>query len=122
MFKAEQLQLPTGQSVDLEIEAGEIHCLRGDSGVGKTRLLRALADLDTCAGRVSLNGDERGGMPGPQWRQQVMLVPARPRWWLATAAEHLAKPMPELLPRLKLKKDRSTTPCLMPSKTSLPAS
>lgn len=110
MFQAQALQLPTGQPIDLDIKAGEIHCLSGDSGVGKTRLLRALADLDPCEGRISLNGHNRSDATGPDWRRQVMLVPARPRWWLPTAAEHMARPINGLLPRVHLHADRLNCP------------
>lgn len=110
MFSASDLQLPGGQTINLEIQAGEIHCLSGESGVGKTRLLRALADLDACDGQLSLNGKNRCDMTGPQWRQQVMLVPARPRWWLATAAEHMSQDMHEAASAIKLNKSPMTGP------------
>ncbi|MGB1581932.1 MAG: ABC transporter ATP-binding protein [Nevskiales bacterium] len=110
MFSANALRLPTGQTITLEIQAGEIHCLRGDSGVGKTRLLRALADLDDCPGDIYLDGRERRQMPAPQWRSQVMLVPARPRWWLPTAAEHMAKDISQSVELLRLDKARLNSP------------
>ncbi len=102
MFRASQLNLPTGQAIDLELKVGEIHCISGDSGVGKTRLLRALADLDPCDGQISLNGTGRCDMPAPQWRSQVMLIPAKPRWWKTTAAEHMAVSMDEAARQIKL--------------------
>ena len=63
--------------------------LDGVSGVGKTRVLRALADIDQSTGRVVLNGKDREHYTPPQWRRLVALVPAESRWWHPTVAEHL---------------------------------
>lgn len=110
MLSVANLKLPTGQHINLEIKAGEIHCLRGDSGVGKTRLLRALADLDECSGAISLNGRDCRLTPAPEWRSKVMLVPARPRWWLATAGEHMARDMQHKARQLRLQDKHLASP------------
>lgn len=110
MFNVHNLKLPTGQQISLKLAAGEIHCISGDSGVGKSRLLRALADLDACEGDISLRGDSYREIDACHWRNQVMLVPARPRWWLATAAEHMAKPMDEAAQQIRLNTAPMTGP------------
>ena len=74
--------------IELGVAAGESLCLRGPSGAGKTRLLRALADLDPHGGSVRLDGVSALRIPPPQWRREVALLPADSRWWAATVAEH----------------------------------
>lgn len=63
--------------------------LNGVSGVGKTRLLRALADIDPSQGRVALNGRPREQFAAPQWRCLVAMIPAESRWWLPAVEDHL---------------------------------
>ena len=93
LLSVHNLRLSTGQLISLHLARGEIHSLNGPSGVGKSRLLRALADLDCCEGQVRLHHQSMGNFTGTDWRRQVMLVPTDSRWWLDTAAEHMAKDM-----------------------------
>ncbi|WP_232090636.1 ABC transporter ATP-binding protein [Billgrantia diversa] len=74
--------------VSLTVEPGEIVCLSGASGSGKSRLLRAVADLEPHAGEVWLGEQGQSQMPGHAWRRQVMLVPAESHWWAETVVEH----------------------------------
>ncbi|MFS1522875.1 ATP-binding cassette domain-containing protein [Microbulbifer sp. 2304DJ12-6] len=83
--------------VDFTVKAGEVLCLSGPSGSGKSRLLRAIADLEPHSGSASLDNRKQDSMPGHCWRRQVMLVPAQSAWWYETAGAHLAKPMPQAL-------------------------
>lgn len=62
--------------------------LSGVSGVGKTLLLRALADIDLSEGRVMLNGRARNQYQPHEWRRLVALVPAESRWWHPRVADH----------------------------------
>ncbi|GMV39080.1 MAG: hypothetical protein AMXMBFR64_07960 [Myxococcales bacterium] len=75
--------------VTLTVGPAECVCLRGASGSGKSRLLRALADLDPHEGAVSLDGALASAMPPPLWRRQVGLLPADSHWWNDTVGEHL---------------------------------
>lgn len=74
--------------LDLELAPGEIVGLAGASGSGKTRLLRAIADLDPHEGRVRLGDRDRAGMAGHEWRRRVALVPAESRWWHDIVGSH----------------------------------
>jgi len=77
--------------IDLGIAPGEIGCISGASGSGKSRLLRAVADLEPHAGEVWLGEQAQSQTPGHVWRRQVMLVPAESHWWEERVGEHFAK-------------------------------
>lgn len=76
--------------VDLDVAAHDIVALCGPSGVGKSLLLRAIADLDPNEGTLSLLGESRESMSAPVWRRQVMYVPAHTGWWADTVEPHFA--------------------------------
>ncbi len=74
--------------VSFNLEAAETLCLSGSSGVGKTVLLRAIADLDPNQGEVSFNGKPRESWPAAEWRRKVMLVPSESYWWAPRVGDH----------------------------------
>ncbi|TLF52534.1 ABC transporter ATP-binding protein [Halomonas urmiana] len=76
--------------VSLTIAPGEVHCLSGPSGSGKSRLLRAVADLEPHDGEAWLGETAQSSLAGHAWRARVMLVPAESQWWGDTVGEHLA--------------------------------
>lgn len=90
------------ESINLDIAAGEILCLSGTSGSGKSRLLRAIADLEPHKGDVMLGDTEQSALPGHTWRSAVMLVPAESAWWYDTVGEHFAERSEQTLNRLDL--------------------
>ncbi len=99
----QDLHIGNAVGITLEVRAGEIHCLSGDSGSGKSRLLRAIADLDPHKGEVRLGDIYQDSLAGHHWRQKVRLVPTDSQWWFETVAEHFVHaPDPGLLQRLKL--------------------
>lgn len=63
------------------IPAGRCLGLSGDSGAGKTLLLRALADLDPHEGEVLLGDLAQSAVPAPRWRALVGMLPAESQWW-----------------------------------------
>ena len=75
-------------SVSFDLQDGECVALQGPSGVGKTLLLRSIADLDPNEGTVKLDGTLREAMPAPAWRKRVTYVAAEPGWWSDTVQEH----------------------------------
>lgn len=75
-------------SVSFELNDGECIALQGPSGVGKSLLLRAIADLDPNEGTVKLDGTLREAMPAPLWRKRVTYVATDPGWWADTVQEH----------------------------------
>ena len=86
------------KGVNLELAAGEVVGLSGPSGSGKSRLLRAVADLDPHGGEILLDGQPQSAMPGHIWRQQVMMVPADSQWWFDHVGAHFPEDTPPTLP------------------------
>jgi ABC-type iron transport system FetAB ATPase subunit len=74
--------------VSLQVRAGEIVCLSGASGSGKSLLLRAIADIIPHTGMVMLDAQEATTLSGPQWRKLVGLLPAENQWWQDQVSEH----------------------------------
>ena len=87
---------------DLELAAGECVTLSGPSGSGKSRLLRAIADLDPHAGEAWCDGDRQQALSGPAWRRRVALLPAESAWWSERVRDHFEQLDATLLERLKL--------------------
>lgn len=82
------LRVGEAAPVALSLAPGEIAVLSGASGSGKSRLLRALADLDAAPGEVRLSGRRREDVPAPDWRRRVALVPAESGWWADAVGAH----------------------------------
>lgn len=81
--------------VSLQLAAGEVLTIYGQSGIGKSQFLRALADLTPHLGEVLLNGRLQTNMRPEHWRQAVGFVPAESGWWADEVAEHFTTPPPE---------------------------
>jgi ABC-type iron transport system FetAB ATPase subunit len=82
---------------DLEVGSGECVTLAGESGAGKTLLLRAIADLEPHTGELWLDGVECAELDAPAWRRRVGLLPSESRWWRARVGEHFtSQQLPEL--------------------------
>ena len=80
------------RGVSLEAKAGEITCVLGRNGVGKTSLLRALAGHQkTSGGRILLDGEPLDGLsPHQRARRGVAYVPqGREIFPLLSVAENL---------------------------------
>jgi len=73
---------------ELGIQSGECVGLTGRSGVGKTQLLRAVADVIAHDGDCLLDGTSCQLMPPPEWRKLVAMVPAESFWWRDTVGAH----------------------------------
>lgn len=89
---------------DLEVPAGSCTLLTGPSGVGKSLLLRMIADLDPNQGEVAIGTLRRDAMPAPAWRRMVTYVAAESGWWADRTGDHMedAGAARALLPALGL--------------------
>ncbi|MFO7581284.1 ATP-binding cassette domain-containing protein [Guyparkeria sp.] len=104
LFEVKDLQGQNVPPVSFVLKGGEVLTVQGESGVGKSQMLRALADLSPHEGEVRLEGDEQQAMPATEWRRRVVLVPAESGWWADTVADHFAeRPPEEWWGRLRLK-------------------
>lgn len=78
--------------LDVELPASEVTLLAGASGSGKSRLLRALADLDRPAGgRLDLEGRCPGDYGPAAYRSRVAYLPATPQLGAATVGALLER-------------------------------
>ncbi|WP_283395481.1 ABC transporter ATP-binding protein [Candidatus Pelagisphaera phototrophica] len=81
------------EHLDLSVAESEVVCLLGDSGSGKSLLLRAIADLIVNEGEVSLWGKGRESFSPPEWRKRVGYLAAEVLWWEETVDLHFSKPL-----------------------------
>lgn len=99
-LRAQQLGVQHVGPVDLTVPPGQIVCLSGASGSGKSLILRALADLIPHEGHVFLDEIDAQQISPSVWRRQVGYLPAESQWWLETVADHFKQRNDELLGEL----------------------
>jgi ATP-binding cassette, subfamily C, bacterial CydD len=75
--------------LDLEIAPGTHVALLGESGIGKTSLLEAIAGLRACDGAVCLGEEPITQMPEQLLRDRIALIGQRPRIFAGTIADNI---------------------------------
>lgn len=98
------------QDINLEVQPGEVVCLLGRNGMGKTTLLEGLMGLNQqYSGRVLFKGEDISHMPPhararrgmslvPQGRRIFPDIPVRDNLRLGTLARHAhCQPVPEMI-------------------------
>jgi ABC-type iron transport system FetAB ATPase subunit len=85
------LKSPLAGPFSLRLDAGQCAAVTGESGAGKSLLLRMIADLDVNEGEAELDGQARESFAPPQWRRRVAYVAAEAGWWSDTVKDHFAK-------------------------------
>jgi len=105
LFEVSHLSRSGLSGISFSLEAGELVCLSGASGSGKTLLLRALADLDVSAGSVELEDTGRERITPMEWRRRVGYLPAESRWWAPLVGDHFPTGQPELFSQLGFGED-----------------
>ena len=88
MISVKNLHSALFTPVNFQAEPGQCVCIYGESGTGKTLLLRAIADLDPNEGEIELDNQARNNISAEQWRRQVTYLPAESFWWHTTVGEH----------------------------------
>ena len=88
MLRLEDLQIANIEPISLTIAPGQCIGMSGESGSGKTRLLRAIADLDEHGGQVYEENIAQDQVKAHEWRRRVALLPAESQWWFDTVDQH----------------------------------
>jgi ABC-type iron transport system FetAB ATPase subunit len=87
----DQLRIDGLGPVSLTITTAECIALAGSSGTGKTRLLRAIADLDHACGDALLDGVSRSHMSAAEWRRAVGFLTSDNAWWRPRVGDHFER-------------------------------
>ncbi len=72
----------------LDVMPGDCVGLTGKSGIGKTQLLRAVADVIAHGGDCSFDGKSCSSLSPPDWRKMVAMLPAESFWWYDSVGSH----------------------------------
>ena len=88
MLTIEELTSELLPGISFTAKPGECICIHGESGSGKTLLLRAIADLDPNQGKITLNSQSRDDLPANEWRRKVTYLPAESHWWSDNVIDH----------------------------------
>ena len=90
-LRAEAIRTRGVGPLSFSLSASECVCVTGESGAGKSLLLRAIADLDPHDGHVYLNGVLRTEFPPTSWRRRVGLLPPESAWWEDKVSPHFVE-------------------------------
>ncbi|MBK1880580.1 ABC transporter ATP-binding protein [Pelagicoccus mobilis] len=106
MLRIENLNFLDWEAVSLEVGAGEVVSIQGESGSGKSLLLRAIADLIPHGGEAFLGGEACSEFSPTKWRGKVSFLSAEALWWEDEVRAHfLNDPELKVLQRLGLKEE-----------------
>lgn len=67
--------------VSFELNKGQIAGIIGESGSGKSIMLKAIADMISHTGQVTLDNIDQQKTPAHEWRKMVSLLPAEVLFW-----------------------------------------
>lgn len=107
-LRIKELSYQGRKPISLTIEPAQCVCVSGQSGCGKTMLLRSIADLDIHSGEVFLDDVEAGSTEAPEWRKKVGMLPAESQWWFDIVGDHFSELNESYIQRLGFEKDIMT--------------
>jgi len=79
--------------INLELKHNETISISGDSGTGKSLLLRAIADLIPYKGECYIDDVSIKDIAAHEWRKRVAYFAAESQWWFDTIGEHFKLPL-----------------------------
>ena len=79
--------------INLELKHNETISISGDSGTGKSLLLRAIADLIPHKGECYIDDVSIKDIAAHEWRKRVAYFAAESQWWFDTIGEHFKLPL-----------------------------
>ncbi|WP_198411802.1 thiol reductant ABC exporter subunit CydD [Microvirga flavescens] len=77
------------ERIDLTVAPGERIAVLGESGIGKSTLLEAIARLRTFSGEITLNGQSLASITEADLRSRIAFIGQRPRLFHGTIAENI---------------------------------
>ncbi len=90
LLKVDRLQILSLPAISFTLEKGECLAIVGSSGVGKSLLLKSVADLVPPVGTIYFSGQSREDILATEWRKKIRYNPAESGWWADTVGEHFA--------------------------------
>ena len=101
--------------ISFKVQPG--HCLgiMGDSGIGKTRLLRVIADLEESPGIITFNDLDSYQYDPTVWRSMISYLAAESLWWFDIVKDHFISRNSLNLEKLHLQKSILSKPVVEPS-------
>ncbi len=88
LLKVDRLHILNLPPISFCLEKGQCLALSGGSGVGKSLLLKSIADLVPPKGSLFFKGLAREVVPAPQWRKAIRYNAAETGWWREYIGEH----------------------------------
>jgi ABC-type iron transport system FetAB ATPase subunit len=81
---------PTACAGERQVDLELVLAVDASGSIGKSVLLRMVADLDPHEGDALLDGAACSGMPAPEWRRMVTYVAAESGWWHERVEAHFS--------------------------------
>ena len=103
-LRLEQFQARSLKPLNINVKK-ELVCLSGQSGSGKSLLLRAIADLIVHQGEAYLDEHKCSETNPVQWRKWVGFLPAESAWWMDKVGDHFSEQNNPYISQLNLPAD-----------------
>ncbi len=107
ILRVEHLEVLSLPPTSFALEKGRCLAVLGTSGVGKSLLLKSIADLVAPQGKIFFKNQERETVTATQWRKNIRYCAAETGWWADAVWEHFAniEAIKKRLPEFGLKQE-----------------